>query len=199
MPLVSVKRQCTAVKIQIMIAIISSTNQRASNTLRVSEQVLHFFHKQLDGHEEVKLLSLEELPGDMIHPDMYTSDGQSPVVSRLQDEFVIPASKYFFVVPEYNGSFPGVLKTFIDACSVRDYKGTFMGKKAALAGISSGRAGNLRGMEHMTGILNFLGITVMPNKLPISRIETLVDKDGYLSDLETLKVLEAQVRDFIDF
>jgi chromate reductase len=170
-----------------MITIISSTNQRSSNTLRVSEQVLHYFHQHMDTGEEIRLLSLEDLPGNMIHPEMYSRKGQAPEVSRMQDDYIIPSTKYYFVIPEYNGSIPGVLKTFIDACSVRDYKGTFMGKKAAMIGISSGRAGNLRGMEHLTGILNFLGIAVMPNKLPISRIETLVDNEGYLSDMETPK------------
>jgi NAD(P)H-dependent FMN reductase len=48
---------------------------------------------------------------------------------------------------------PGSLKLFIDACSVREYKQNFKGKKAALVGIASGRAGNLRGMDHLTGVM----------------------------------------------
>jgi chromate reductase len=82
------------------------------------------------------------------------------------------------VSPEYNGSFPGVLKLFLDALSVKDYKKTFSGKRVSLIGVASGRAGNFRGMEHLTGIFNYLNMIVMPNKLPISSVEKVIDEKG---------------------
>jgi NAD(P)H-dependent FMN reductase len=142
---------------------------------------------------------LEEIPHDWFHPDMYGKNGQTPSLTRIQDEFMVPADKFLFVVPEYNGGFPGALKLFIDGCSVRKYKETFSGKKAALVGIASGRAGNLRGMEHLTGILNYLGTIVMPNKLPISSIGKLLDEEKNLSDLETRKVMNDLVEELINF
>ena len=69
---------------------------------------------------------------------------------------------------------------FIDALSVRKYEETFSGKVAALIGIASGRAGNLRGMEHLTGVLNFLKMHVYPDKLPISGIKEIIDNSGEL-------------------
>jgi chromate reductase, NAD(P)H dehydrogenase (quinone) len=104
-----------------------------------------------------------------------------------------------YIVPEYNGGFPGVLKLFLDACSVREYKKTFKGKKAALVGIATGRAGNLRGLEHLTGILNHVGTVVLPNRLPISSIEKLMDDDGIIRDPATLKVIEKQMDEFLLF
>ena len=145
------------------------------------------------------MLSMEDLPRDMVDPDMYNKNGQHPRIAELQDQYITPVGKWFLVIPEYNGGFPGVIKLFIDACSVRNYHETFKDKKAALVGIASGRAGNLRGMEHMTGVLNYLGVLVMPNKLPISRIETLMDEEGEITDVETLKSMEQQVKDFIEF
>ena len=67
---------------------------------------------------------------------------------------------------------------FFDALSVRKYGESFKGKKVALIGVSAGRAGNLRGMEHLTGFLNYLGMIVYPDKLPISNIEQQLEGDN---------------------
>jgi chromate reductase len=71
--------------------------------------------------------------------------------------------------------------------------------KACLVGVSTGRAGNLRGMEHLTNILNYLKINVYHNKLPISRVDTLLDANGNLTDVETQKVVDWQLEGFLKF
>jgi NAD(P)H-dependent FMN reductase len=71
--------------------------------------------------------------------------------------------------------------------------------KACLVGVSTGRAGNLRGMEHLTNILNYLKINVYHNKLPISRVDTLMDAQGNLTDADTLKVIDWQLEGFLKF
>jgi chromate reductase, NAD(P)H dehydrogenase (quinone) len=68
-----------------------------------------------------------------------------------------------------------------------------------LTGISSGRAGNLRGMDHLTGSLNFLNVTVHPNKLPISGVDKLLEGSGVISDQPTVSAMENQVDEFIHF
>jgi chromate reductase, NAD(P)H dehydrogenase (quinone) len=123
----------------------------------------------------------------LMHAEMYTPDGQHPAISKMQDEYIDQAQLLVIISPEYNGSFPGVLKLFIDAVSAKAYKTTFGGKKAALIGVANGRAGNFRGMEHLTGILNYLNITVMPNKLPVSSVSNYVFDNQVTPDLaETL-------------
>ena len=72
-------------------------------------------------------------------------------------------------------------------------------KKALLTGVSTGRAGNLRGMEHLAGVLHYLKITVLPNLLPISVINTLLDENGELTDENTLKVINQQLDQFINW
>jgi len=153
--------------------------------------------QELAADEEVKLLSLEEIPYDWFHPDMYTK--QSPSLARLQDEYILPAEKLVFVTPEYNGSIPGSVKLFIDGCTVREYSRNFQGKKAALLGVASGRAGNLRGMEHLTGVLNYLGTVVMPDKLPISGISKLKNENGEIEDANTLQMMRKHAAAFLKF
>lgn len=180
-----------------MITVISGTNRRNSEALDFARFYVDILRKR--SGEEVKLLALEEESHAWFHPDMYKEEGQSADLAALQDEYMIPADKFVFVIPEYNGSFPGVVKLFLDACSVRRYSETFSGKKAALLGVASGRAGNLLGMDHLTGILHFLGVVVLPNKLPVSSIGKIKDSAGNIVDGETRKVIEKQAEQLLAF
>ena len=180
-----------------MITVISGTNRKKSACRNFAEKFAEILRTSTG--EEVKLLLLEEIPHDWFHPDMYKEAGQSSSLARLQDEYMLPADKFVFVSPEYNGSFPGVLKLFLDACSVRAYKPTFKGKKACLIGVATGRAGNIRGIDHLTGVLMHVGTAVMPAILPISRIKDLIDADGRIADAATLKDMESFAQAFLEF
>ncbi len=180
-----------------MITIISGTNRRNSEALDFAKHYQALIASKTA--EEVRLIALEDLPHDWFHPDMYESKFQTGSLAALQNEAMIPAQKFVFVIPEYNGGYPGVLKLFLDACSVRAYKPTFYGKKAALVGVATGRAGNLRGLEHFTGVLMHVGTVVLPNRLPISSIEKLLDAEGRLTDPGALAAIEKQVNEFLLF
>ncbi len=180
-----------------MITVISGTNRKGNECLKFARLYCEILSEQTD--EEVKLLALDDIPHDWFFPDMYKKERQAKSLSNLQDEYLIKADKFVFVTPEYNGSFPGAMKLFIDACSIRSYQETFKDKKAALVGVATGRAGNLRGMDHLTGVLNHVGTTVMPNHLPISRIKELTDGNGEIIDTATLAVLKKHAVDFLKF
>jgi NAD(P)H-dependent FMN reductase len=180
-----------------MITVFSGTNRKNSR----SQLIATYIYEQLKAQteEEVQLFNLEDLPQDFLHADMYSEDGQSKDLAAIQDKYVVPANKFYFVVPEYNGGIPGALKSFIDACSIRKYADSFHGgKKAALVGLSAGRSGGLRGLEYMTGFLNYLKINVLPNRLPVSLIETLLT-DDVLTDEEAQKALQQQITEFLAF
>lgn len=179
-----------------MITVISGTNRKESESLLFARQMVTFL--QANSDETVKLLPLESIPHDWFHPDMYEKDQQSGSLRDLQDEYVLAAHKFLFVVPEYNGSIPGVLKLFLDACSIREYQTNFKSKKAALVGVATGRAGNLRGIDHLTAILHHMGTFIMPSYLPISRIGTLTE-EGNILDETTLKVMEQFAINFLAF
>ncbi len=148
--------------------------------------------------EEVKLLALEEIPHDWFFPEMYKSSDQAESLKKIQDDLMIPAQKFMIVTPEYNGSYPGALKLFLDALSVRAYSDTFKWKKAALAGIASGRAGNLLGLDHLAAVLNHLGVVTLPHRLPISRINTLMEGQEII-DEATLGLMEKHVEQLLEF
>jgi NAD(P)H-dependent FMN reductase len=121
---------------------------------------------------------------------------RNPVYEEIERELLIPTQRFIFISPEYNGSIPGVLKAMFD---ISDIDRAWRGKKALLTGVSSGRAGNLRGMEHLTGILNYMKVTVHHNKLPISVVHTLLNANGVIEDLKTLDSINIQLDEFLEF
>jgi len=166
-----------------MYTIISGTNRPGSNSIKIAElykQVLNTMGI------ESKVVTLEDL-------DL---NKKSDLLKKLEHDVLIPSTKFIFILPEYNGSYPGSLKMLID---LSDYKKVWWGKKALLTGISTGRAGNLRGMDHLAGSLNFMNVTVHPNKLPISGVDQLLNGAGTITDQATIASIEKQVESFIKF
>lgn len=166
-----------------MYTIISSTNRPGSHTEKVAKQYQEIFkEKGIDA----KLFSLKNL--NVLE--------KNPEFSKAESEFLIPAEKFIFIIPEYNGTFPGVLKAMID---ISDIRKAWWNKKALLVGISTGRAGNLRGMDQITGSLNYMKMIVHHNKLPISVIDKVMDENGIITDKNTLLAIDQQVDEFINF
>ncbi len=180
-----------------MITVISGTNRKNSRTRLIAQA----YHDILTGftQEECKILALEELPGDIISDMMYEKAFQNPALALIQDEFFTPAEKLIFVVPEYNGSIPGIFKLFIDAISIRNYEANFKDKKVGLIGVATGRGGNLRGLDHLTTSLNYLKMIIFPNRYPISQVDKVIDKSGQILDPVLQQDLEKHAQEFLEF
>jgi chromate reductase len=163
--------------------IISGTNRKDSNTFKIAS-----YYQQALAEKNISsaLLSLEEM-------DL---SGRNAEYQRIEKELLLPSHKFIFISPEYNGSIPGVLKTLLD---LSDYKKVWWHKKALLTGVSTGRSGNVRGMEHLTSILNYLKVVVHPNKLPVSSVDKLLDHKQALDDPDTKAAINTQLDEFIKF
>jgi chromate reductase, NAD(P)H dehydrogenase (quinone) len=140
-----------------------------------------------------QILDFCALPRDLAFTDTFGS--RSEAFAAIMSRYITNIRKFIFIVPEYNGSFPGLLKVFLDSTQPRDWHD----KDACLVGISDGRAGNLRGLDHLTGILNYLKIHVYHDKLPISVINTVLNDSGEIVSGTQLKACVAQVEGFLRF
>jgi chromate reductase len=172
-----------------MITIINGTNRPGNFTQAVSlkyKQILD--NKRIDS----KYFSLENLPDNFGLKNIYDAD--SPLLQPIIKEYILPADKLVIISPEYNGSFPGVLKVFFDAIHPK----YFRDKKIALVGTADGRSGNLRGLDSLTNNLNYLGAQVLPFKVPVSVIMRLIE-NGELIDVPTIQSLERQAENLIEF
>ncbi len=173
-----------------MVTIVSGTNRPQSNTLKVAS----YYQRELAKKGlKTQLLDLQELPENLIHSDLY---GKRSSTFELIQELITRTEKFLFIIPEYNGSFPGVLKTFIDACSFPE---SFYDKKACLTGISSGKYGNIRGIEHFNGVCAYLHLHVMPLRIHIPSIRKELNEAGEFTQEETLQFVNQQIEKFIRF
>ncbi len=173
-----------------MVTIISGTNRLNSNTLKIAK----YYQNQLSQKGlKTNLLNLQDLPANLIGADLYGS--HSTEFAKIQ-QLVTQTSKFLFVIPEYNGSFPGVLKAFVDACFFPE---SFYDKKACLVGISSGKYGNIRGIDHFNGVCAYLHLHVMPLRLHISNIKAELDEHDQLFKADTVKFTHEQMDKFIAY
>ena len=164
-----------------MYLIISGTNRVGSTTLKVAKEYQRLL---MEKNVPAELLSLEGV-------NLLTRDAE---FMKIENDLIIPTDNYIIISPEYNGSFPGALKLLFDTGKSHSL---WWHKKAMLAGVSTGRAGNLRGMDHLAGVLNHVKVTVLPNQLPISMVDKLMDQDGRFTDVGTLKAINQQLDEFI--
>jgi NAD(P)H-dependent FMN reductase len=172
------------------IVVMSCTNRANSNTLKVSR-----IYEQIISSKKIPVSVLDFciLPHNIAFSE--TFGNRSEGFRRLIHDFVSASRKFIFVIPEYNGSFPGILKLFLETVPPSEWAD----KDACLVGVAEGRAGNLRGMDHLTGILGYLKMHVYHNKLPISNIARLLDSRGNLADQQQLEVCTEQVEGFLAF
>ncbi len=114
--------------------------------------------------------------------------------NALVQENIENVDKLIFIVPEYNSSYPGVLKLFLDVVDHTKWKD----KKVCIVGTSGGKGGNLRGVEHLTSIFNYLQMNVHYMKLPLSDIKDRFEENGDVK-IETSKMIENQLDHFLKF
>ncbi|MFN6943610.1 MAG: NADPH-dependent FMN reductase [Cytophagaceae bacterium] len=174
-----------------MITIISGTNRKNSNSLVIAELYKDVLLKL--GYE-AELLSLETLPDDFIFSAMFEKNGKNKPFNEIVHQ-IKSSQKFVFVIPEYNGSFPGILKAFIDGMP---YPSILKHKKCMLIGLSSGMSGGALALSHFTDILNYLNIHVLAMKVKLPHIEELL-VEGNLEDNFYLNLIQEQATQFINF
>jgi chromate reductase len=171
------------------IGIIVGTNRQDA----VSEKIAQYYSKALfTKNISNEILYLKKLPRDFAFSALY---GQSDPDFHLFQEKFDTFDKIILVIPEYNGSFPGVLKTFIDALRHPD---SFSRKKVALVGVSSGAYGNAVGLSHISDVLAYLNADVMGLRLKLANILKHFN-NGVFSFEVYANFVEKQIDAFIEF
>ena len=125
------------------IVVISSTNRPNSNTLKVSKVYEDILKSK---NVDVKILDLAILPENVAFGEVFGK--RSEGYTQLLDKYVVNAKKFIFVVPEYNGSFPGILKIFIDSMHPKFWEN----KDVCLGGIRKGRSWYNKSLNQFNGI-----------------------------------------------
>lgn len=174
-----------------MITIVVGTNREDSR----SEQIAQYYQKQLQAlGAENQILNLKALPHDFAFTALYEKSGQNDRFNVFRKQ-IEASSKYVFIVPEYNGSFPGILKTFIDGLAFPD---SFKHKKCALVGLSNGMQGSGIAISHLTDIFNYLGMHVLALKVKLAFVGQHFDGKTMTHSVYD-QLLKDQAKQLIEF
>ncbi|UOQ74771.1 NADPH-dependent FMN reductase [Hymenobacter cellulosilyticus] len=173
-----------------MITIIAGTNRPASRARRIANIYAALLEEM---GADYQILDLADLPGDFTISALYDNTGKHEAFNKLVRQ-AESADKLVFIVPEYNCSIPGVLKSFIDGLP---YPGGIRGKKAALVGLSAGTQGGLLALSHLTDILMYLGTLVLPSRVRLPSLDQYLLSNGELDNSLYLQLLKDQAEQLV--
>lgn len=171
------------------IHILASTDRPNSNALKVAE----YSESLLSEFSEVKTFSLQDFPLQDVVGGMYGEDIES--VNEFNEAF-LDADGFLFVVPEYNGGFPGILKMFIDYLP---FPKALDKKPVSFIGEAAGSFGALRPVEHLQQILVYRKALVYPERMFISGVNDKFDEKTGLKSEMLQGLLEDQIKGFSEF
>jgi len=147
---------------------------------------------------EFELLDFSDLPymnQDIEYP--------APEAVRRVREKVKSADGVWIFSPEYNHSYPGLLKNLIDWLSrpVSKEEGQVLShKRIALSGASNGMGGTVSAQDMLVMLLSMLNAEIMNfPRLRVPNAQTQSDETGTLHLTDSLPYLEKQANAFLKF
>ncbi len=140
---------------------------------------------------------------DYLHIDdlpLYNQDFDQdyPAEGTRLKRAVEAADALLVVTPEYNRSFPGVLKNALDIGSRPWGANSFNGKPGAALGASPGAPGTSMAQQHLRNVLLYLGVKLMG--VPEAYVqfkEDRIDAEGNILHDDTRKFLQDYVDKFV--
>jgi len=161
----------------------------------MSAQIAEYYQNLLEQMQVSSVvLDLVQLPHDFTVSALYHNSGKNEAFNSLKD-LLENAEKFVFIVPEYNGSYPGVLKAFIDGLP---YPNSFSNKKAALVGLSSNMHGASLALSHLNDVFSYLGMTTLALRVKLGEIRAHF-ADQIFSKPLYKELLEIQADQIINF
>ncbi|MBS7620030.1 NAD(P)H-dependent oxidoreductase [Candidatus Bathyarchaeota archaeon] len=138
---------------------------------------------------------LEQVP--LFNQDM---EHNPPDVVRIFKNMAKKSDSILISTPEYNFSFPGLLKNLIDWASRPDEDNVFNGKPVAIMSASTGIFGGIRAQFQLRQTL--LALNMHPLNRPIVAIgnaATKIDENGCIRDEKTKKRIEELLKALIEW
>lgn len=157
------------------LVILSGTNRPGSNTRKVAAIVEEKLKTMAGASTPVEMIDIATFSSDIFSPSCYAE--KPKWFSEKVQPLILQAQGLVVVTPEYNGSFPGVLKYFIDMLKFPE---SLVGLPVAFIGIAAGQFGALRSVEQLTAIFHYRNAHIFGDRLFVPNINEHL-KDGKLA------------------
>lgn len=169
--------------------VISGTDRTGSKSLQISRYIQALYQKH---GEEIGLIDLAGLPKSEMDSFQYGGVLTGAWGEALDQ--VNNSTGLIFVIPEYNGSYPGILKLFIDYWK---YPDSFEHRPMCFVGLG-GNFGGLRPVEHMQQVMGYRNAYMFPQRVFLQQVWKVFDGSQFSAPL-LADLLEKQVVDFQKF
>ena len=174
-----------------MIEVISGTNRPGSNSLKVAK-IIEGKYKKLG--VKVNLLDLCDLPLSLFNGESYE---KKPKDFESYSQRILKSKGLHVVAPEYNGSYPGALKYFIDHLPFPE---SFEHRCVSFTGVASGIWGGLRSVEQLQGVFGYRNAFISPERTFLSSIHKKLNQSGTeITDEFMNGLLDDQIKKFVNF
>ncbi len=135
---------------------------------------------------EVTFIALRDYPLPVFDGDLEDAEGLPENAKKLKALFR-GHDGGMISTQDYNSSIPGALKNVIDWVSREETDdepplSAFTGKTAILCSASPGALGAIRSLSVVRSILANIGVTMLPDKVSVSRAHEAFNEDGSLKD-----------------
>jgi NAD(P)H-dependent FMN reductase len=169
--------------------IVVGTNSPDSRSAQVAKVVQQLYRNL---GETIEILDLNKLDLSTLDGQQYWQDQPAPVKAWV--DLISQSRSLVMIVPEYNGSFPGILKYFIDHWKFPD---SFECRPVSFIGLG-GRFGGLRAVEHLQQVFAYRNAYLFPERVFFMNCsKTIVD--GQINDPIAMDLLQLQVKNFSRF
>jgi len=144
---------------------------------RMSAHAARFMVEQIERRQDVTtdLIDLSKLPAPIDDAGESIKDPAFAEKMTLADALVL-------VTPEYNHSFPGLLKHVLDSC-LKEY----IHKAAGIVGVSAGPFGGARAIQDFLPVIRELGLVNIFWDVNFGNVATVFDASGKLLDEAFIK------------
>jgi len=171
------------------IVVIPGTNRQGALSAKLAD-IVAGHHR--DAGRKVDLLDPKEMGPECLLPTAYKEPDDA--VLGLVDRF-LDSDGVHFVIPEYNGSFPGVLKLLSD---MLPFPAGLDQRPCAFVGLAAGQFKALRAVEQFQLVCGYRNAYVYPRRVFIGSSYQQFDGDA-LADEELAGRVREQCDGFAGF
>ncbi len=172
-----------------MIVVISGSNRPGNNSSVVAKTLESML---VDAGEEVFPIDLEALPTELFTPAAYA---EKPAAFEPIQEAILKTDGILTIVPEYNGSYPGALKYFIDCLRFPE---SLVAKPSAFVGVAAGKWGGMRAVEQLEMIFQYRHAHLYGRRVFLANIFGAIT-NGQMTDDEALRRMQELIDGFVPF
>ncbi|MCB9091034.1 MAG: NAD(P)H-dependent oxidoreductase [Halobacteriovoraceae bacterium] len=174
-----------------MITVIAGTNRNNSYTKAVADICCNYMNSQ---NIENQLLDLSTLPTNIFHGNIYWN---TPKEFEPFQEKILNCDGILTVLPEYNGSFPGALKFFIDLLKFPE---SLHEKPSAFVGVAAGYFGALRAIEQLEMVFQYREAHIFGKRVMFPKVQDKMTEDKLnITDNKLKSKLEKMLIEFNHF